>query len=39
MMKILWIIALCLHLYDDKRLETTYSKKRFTIQTNGALYG
>jgi len=37
-MKILWIIALCLHLYDDKRLESEYNKKRFVIQTIGEIY-
>ena len=32
-MKTLWIIALCLHLYNDKRLETEIEKKAFIIQT------
>lgn len=32
-MRVLWIIALCLHLYDDKRLESEYNKKPFIIQT------
>lgn len=32
-MKTLWIIALCLHLLDDKRLESEIDKKQFLIQT------
>ena len=32
-MKILWIIALVLHLTDDKRLETKIDTRRFQIQT------
>ena len=32
-MKTFWIIALCLHLYNDKRLETEIEKKQFIIQT------
>ena len=32
-MRVLWIMALCLHLLDDKRLETEYNKKPFIIQT------
>jgi hypothetical protein len=32
-MRALWIIALCLHLIDDKRLESEYNKKPFIIQT------
>jgi hypothetical protein len=32
-MRILWIITLCLHLLDEKRLETEYNKKPFQIQT------
>ena len=32
-MKTLWIIALCLHLYNDKRIETEIEKKQFFIQT------
>jgi len=32
-MRALWIIALCLHLIDDKRLESEYNKKPFIQQT------
>lgn len=32
-MKTLWIIALCLHLYNDKRLESETETRRFIIQT------
>ncbi len=32
-MKTLWIIALCLHLLEDKRLESEIDKKPFIIQT------
>jgi hypothetical protein len=32
-MKTLWIIALCLHLLEDKRLESEIDKKPFSIQT------
>ena len=32
-MKTLWIIALCLHLYNDKRLESEIDKRPFIIQT------
>ena len=32
-MKTLWIIALCLHLYNDKRLDDEINKKPFIIQT------
>lgn len=32
-MKMLWIIALVLHLMDDKRLESEIDKKPFKIQT------
>ena len=39
-MKSLWIIALCLHLIDDKRLDTM-ADTRFTFFDTpiGALYG
>jgi len=32
-MKTLWIIALCLHLLEDKRLDSEIDKKPFNIQT------
>ena len=32
-MKTLWIIALCLHLLEDKRLESKIESKPFIIQT------
>ena len=32
-MKTFWIIALVLHLLDDKRLESEIDKKPFNIQT------
>jgi len=32
-MRVFWVIALCLHLIDDKRLETEYNKKPFIQQT------
>jgi hypothetical protein len=32
-MKTLWIIALVLHLMDDKRVDSEISKKPFNIQT------
>ena len=32
-MKTLWIIALCLHLLEDKRLDSKIDIKPFIIQT------
>jgi len=32
-MRVLWILALCLHLIDDKRLESEIDKTPFIIQT------
>ena len=34
-MKTLWIIALCLHLFDDKRLDTLADTNMFISDTAG----
>ena len=33
-MKTLWIIALCLHLFDDKRLDTQPDTNMFILDTS-----
>lgn len=36
-MKTLYIIALCLHLYNDKRLDSEINKTQFWIQTESEI--